>query len=73
MTERRRECEWCTRLASAVVHAQWSLFDWDDAEVCEDHRAAATTRFWNRRVDGKQPVDVWATPIYWAQRMNFGL
>lgn len=70
MTDRRMECEWCTRLASHGVHAWWGMFDWDDAECCEAHVEVAVRRFWNRLVDGKKPIDVWSTPIYLAQGLD---
>lgn len=65
----RDECEWCPRLAVVTVHAQWTLFDFDDALACNEHREAATRRFWNRTVDGQKPVDVWSTEIYIMRRL----
>jgi len=55
------ECEWCSSPATATVHAQWSLVDFDEAYACDDHIRQARIRFWNRLVDGQRPVDLWAT------------
>lgn len=58
-------CEYadCARDAVAVVHAQWTIFDFDEYASCAVH----TTDFWRllraRWVDGHEPVDVWTT--YW--------
>jgi hypothetical protein len=55
------ECEWCSSPASCLVHAQWTLFDWDDAYACDVHASHAQNRFWRRLVDNQPPVDVWVT------------
>lgn len=59
------ECDWCERPAIGVVHAQWTLFDWDDHQVCEDHVHIAVRLFSKRYVDGQPPIGVWLR--HWAR------
>lgn len=61
------ECSWCNSPATCTVHAQWTVFDWDDEYACGEHVWIARRRFENRLVDGQRVVDVWVT--YW----NVGL
>jgi len=55
------ECGWCTAPAVGTVHAQWTIFDFDDAVACEEHMLAAQSMFWRRWVDNFPPADVWIT------------
>ncbi len=53
------ECSWCSKPATVIIHAQWSLFDFDDEPACDEHQQAAVSMFWNRLVDGQRPMDFW--------------
>jgi hypothetical protein len=55
------ECAYCDRPAIATVHAQWTLFDWNDRETCREHVAVAENQFWRRFIDNMPPIDVWLT------------
>ena len=57
-------CAYCDRLATTTVHAQWSIFDFDEREACDEHVRIARIHFWNRLVDGARPVDLWVTRWY---------
>ena len=57
------ECRWCAEPAIATVHAQWTIFDFDDQVACQEHVRHAQAMFSRRWVDGSPPVGVWVT--YW--------
>jgi hypothetical protein len=59
------ECSWCHAPAIGQVHAQWSIFDFVDYNVCAEHLDVAQVQMWNRTVDGQRAVDVWVT--FWSR------
>jgi hypothetical protein len=59
------ECGWCHAPAIGEVHAQWTIFDFVDYNVCAEHVDQAQMWFWRKTVDGERPVDVWMT--FWSR------
>jgi len=57
------ECEWCSRPAQGRVHAQWTIADFDYADVCVVHWKNAVRLFELRRVDDL-PVQYLTTNWY---------
>jgi hypothetical protein len=58
-----RECVSCTRPATCVVHVQWSLFDFDQVEACDEHMGGVISVFSRTKVDGQLPADLWTSQI----------
>jgi hypothetical protein len=53
------ECEWCTRRATYLVKAHWTILDFDDALACDMHVAAAYRHFRRRLVDGAEVAELY--------------
>jgi hypothetical protein len=54
-------CEFnsCDRTAVGLMHGQWTLFDFDEWEVCEMHITDAVMWANGRTVDGQPLADLW--------------
>ncbi len=54
-------CQWqgCPAAATCSVNAQWSWFDFLDYLACDEHSLDIAEGLFQRRVDGKLPIDVW--------------
>ena len=55
------EMEDCTAEAVCAVHAQWTLVDFVEYAMCEEHQWDAVQGLRVRQVDGVPPFDVWTT------------
>lgn len=60
------ECQWCERLASVSLRGHWTLFDWFDVQVCDEHFSMGFDYLGRKRIDGAYPIQIEATP-YWLQ------
>jgi hypothetical protein len=59
----RGECEFqpdCSDPSEAVVHAQWTLFDFVEHEVCGAHVGHMVQALERTRVDGYAALGIWA-------------
>jgi hypothetical protein len=54
----REQCEWCSARAQVLIRAQWSVFDFDDAQACCQHQVDAIRYFQARCIDGQPPAEV---------------
>jgi hypothetical protein len=65
MLEGNAICEMfgCLNIAVGAAHAQWSVVDWVEYAMCDDHMRMCLEVLELRFVDDRPPVDVWAT--YW--------
>lgn len=56
-------CSWsdCAAPATAEVHGQWTIFDFDEWPACDAHWLDVQQAIWRRTVDDQLPVDVWTS------------
>jgi hypothetical protein len=62
----RMQCEYCSALATHMVDAQWTLFDFITEQVCGEHLSDSRRLLWERRVDGQPCEELSIRLINWS-------
>jgi hypothetical protein len=51
----------CRELATATVHVQWTVVDWDNFPSCAEHLEYVFSRMARKTVDGLLPAEMWTS------------
>lgn len=49
----------CSNVAVGTLSIHWTVVDFMDVDVCEEHIAPSVEKAWRMKVDNQTPVDVW--------------